>query len=99
MFGATYRTIDIRSAAVKQGDAWVNVYAVARLSYEEPDRERARQEVIGIVALLVFGGAVAVALASWTPKVGGVHTPLFTDYPQHPAASTIDTRLTYLYCL
>ncbi len=36
MFGATYRTIDIRSAAVKQGEAWTNVYAVARLSYEEP---------------------------------------------------------------
>jgi hypothetical protein len=34
--GATYRTIDIRSAAARHGDKWVNVYAVVRLSYEEP---------------------------------------------------------------
>jgi hypothetical protein len=36
MFGVTYRTLDIRSAAVKQGDRWANVYAVVRLTYEEP---------------------------------------------------------------
>jgi len=36
MFGATYRTLDIRSAVVKQGDKWANVYAVVRLTYEEP---------------------------------------------------------------
>src|SRR6266849_9001179 len=36
MFGATYRTLDIRSAAVKQGDKWANVYAVIRLTYEQP---------------------------------------------------------------
>ncbi len=36
-FGATYRTIDIRSAAVRQAEKWANVYAVVRLSYEEPD--------------------------------------------------------------
>lgn len=35
-FGATYRTIEIRSAAIKQQDRWANVYAVARLTYEEP---------------------------------------------------------------
>lgn len=35
MFGETYRTLDIRSAAVKQGDKWANVYAVIRLTYEE----------------------------------------------------------------
>src|SRR6266852_4673743 len=36
MFSATYRTLDIRSAAVKQGDKWANVYAVIRMTYEEP---------------------------------------------------------------
>ena len=35
-FRATYRTIDIRSAALRQEDRWANVYAVARLTYEEP---------------------------------------------------------------
>lgn len=35
-FRATYQTIDIRSAALRQGDRWGNVYAVARLTYEEP---------------------------------------------------------------
>jgi len=35
-FAVTCRTIDIRSAAIRQGDVWVNVYAVIRLSHEEP---------------------------------------------------------------
>src|SRR6266849_1743172 len=35
MFGASYRTLDIRSVAVKQGEKWANVYAVIRLTYEE----------------------------------------------------------------
>ncbi len=58
MFGATYRTIDIRSAAVKQGDAWSNVYAVARLSYEEPvlatERLRRLERTHGVVSTESF---------------------------------------------
>ena len=58
MFGATYRTIDIRSAAVKQGEAWTNVYAVARLSYEEPalamERLRRLERTHGVVCTESF---------------------------------------------
>ena len=35
-FRTTYRTIDVRSAAVLLEQKWVNTYAVVRLSYEEP---------------------------------------------------------------
>jgi hypothetical protein len=36
-FGATYRAIDLRCVAVKQGSIWTNAYTVIRFSYEEPD--------------------------------------------------------------
>jgi len=36
-FGATYGTIDIRSAAVRLVNGWLNAYAVVRLTYEEPE--------------------------------------------------------------
>jgi hypothetical protein len=36
-FGATYRAIDIRCAAVKRAEVWVNVYTVIRLTYEKPE--------------------------------------------------------------
>ena len=35
-FGPTYRTIEVRSAAVRLVEGWLNAYAVVRLSYEEP---------------------------------------------------------------
>ena len=41
-FGPAYSTIDIRSAAVRVVDGWLNVYAVVRLTYEEPDIAEAR---------------------------------------------------------
>ena|SRR3989442_7079402 len=41
-FGATYRSIDIRSAAVRQGERWASVYAVVRLSHEEPAQAETR---------------------------------------------------------
>jgi hypothetical protein len=33
-FGATYGALDIRTAAVRHGDSWVNVLTVIRVSYE-----------------------------------------------------------------
>ena len=41
-FGSTYRTIDIRSVMVKQGDKWINLYLVVRLTYEESSEVEAR---------------------------------------------------------
>jgi hypothetical protein len=41
-FGATYRAIDIRAAAIKQGDVWANAYTVIRLTYEEPEEAESR---------------------------------------------------------
>src|SRR5713226_1827563 len=52
-FGATYRTIDLRSVAVKQGGIWANVYSTIRFRYEEPDvvekRLRQLEAVHGVV--------------------------------------------------
>jgi len=42
-FGATYRTIDLRCAAVKRAGTWENVYTVIRLRYEEPNFVQTRQ--------------------------------------------------------
>jgi len=41
-FGSTYRTIDLRSAVVKQGSVWTNVYTVIRFTYEEPEAAKRR---------------------------------------------------------
>ncbi len=35
-FAETYRAIDIRTAAIREGDDWANIVAIARLTYEEP---------------------------------------------------------------
>ena len=52
-FGSTYRTIDLRCVAVKEGSAWKNVYSVIRFSYEEVDvaerRLRGLERVHGAV--------------------------------------------------
>jgi len=45
-FGSTYRAIDIRTAALKQKDAWINAYTIIRLTYEDPgEAERRLREV------------------------------------------------------
>ncbi len=36
-FGETYRAIDIRTAAIREGEAWVNALTVVRVTYEEPE--------------------------------------------------------------
>lgn len=41
-FGQTYRSIDLRTAAVLKGDSWANALTVVRLTYEEPDAARER---------------------------------------------------------
>ncbi len=45
VFGETHRAIDIRTAAVCEGEAWANALTVVRLTYEEPEaaRDRLRQ--------------------------------------------------------
>jgi hypothetical protein len=40
--GETYGSIDIRSVAIREGDSWVNVMAVVRLTYEDVRAARAR---------------------------------------------------------
>jgi hypothetical protein len=40
--GETYGSIDIRSVAVREGDSWVNVMAVVRLTYEDVSTAAAR---------------------------------------------------------
>ncbi len=42
VFGETYRAIDIRTAAIPEGDTWVNSLTVLRLTYEEPKAVEAR---------------------------------------------------------
>ncbi len=37
VFGETHRAIDIRTAAVREGEAWANALTVVRLTYEEPE--------------------------------------------------------------
>ena len=36
LFGCTFQTIEIRTAAIRERDKWINVYTVVRLTYEEP---------------------------------------------------------------
>jgi len=33
-FGRTYKSIDVRIAAMKEKDSWVNLFTVVRLSHE-----------------------------------------------------------------
>ncbi len=40
--GTTYRAIDIRAIAIREADAWTNVLAVVRLTYEDVDTARQR---------------------------------------------------------
>lgn len=41
-FGPTYRSIDIRCAAVKEDTGWTNAYTVIRLTYEAPSAAEER---------------------------------------------------------
>jgi len=48
--GRTYRAMDIRVVAVREGDSWINFMTVVRLTYEEPNdiekRLREKEELL-----------------------------------------------------
>jgi hypothetical protein len=45
-FGRTYKSIDVRIAAMKEKDSWVNLFTVVRLSYEGHNATAARLELL-----------------------------------------------------
>jgi len=42
LFSKTYGSIDVRAAAIRDGDAWLNTVMVIRLTYEHPKEAEAR---------------------------------------------------------
>jgi hypothetical protein len=45
-FAGTYKSIDVRTAAMKEEDSWVNALAVVRLSHEEPEAAARRLQLV-----------------------------------------------------
>ena len=45
-FGSTYRAIDFRCAATREGESWTNALAVIRLTYETPGAARERLKAV-----------------------------------------------------
>lgn len=45
-FGRTYRAIDFRCAATREGESWTNALAVIRLTYEAPGAARERLKAV-----------------------------------------------------
>lgn len=45
-FGGTYRAIDVRCAATREGESWTNALLVIRLTYEAPDAARERLKAV-----------------------------------------------------
>lgn len=105
-FAITYRTIDIRSAAIRQGDSWANVYAVVRFTYEEPAvaaerlrRLERRHGVVNTDSFRILLGQrpfsewrdLSVGLASACLQVGGEEVRL-----AQPLAAMLDRERAYV---
>ena len=60
ILGDTYQTIDVRCAAVRQGQTWVNSLAVIRLTYEEPARAEDRLRRLPLSSVQTEGFRIAV---------------------------------------
>jgi len=78
-FGSTYRTIDLRSAVVKQGSVWTNVYTVIRFTYEEPEAAKRRlldlEAKHGVIATKSFQVRLdSLPFSQWSALCQGLST-------------------------
>lgn len=78
-FGSTYRTIDLRSAVVKQGSVWTNIYTVIRFTYEEPEVAKRRlldlEAKHGVIATKSFQVRLeSLPFSQWSALCQGLST-------------------------